>query len=611
MSLALLIGSFMFRIFIWQPIAPAQAAGITRRLALLTWWAWVLAGVAGGLLLINQIALATSTPLFSAVSQETLLNVVYFTRFGELWLLRMGLWLAIGLLLWLTPIVRVLEGVVLVGLAGLPAFNSLTSHAAGAYDELPGIVNDWLHLLATCLWVGGLAAFLLILPAVRRAAPTTQLTGRLVAQFSNFARVAVIALALTGFYSGWLQVGSPQALLTTLYGQTLLIKLLLFLPVLALAAVNLLVTQQRLKTGDSVWNGRLQRLVGAEVALTLLILLAVGVMTSVSPARNTLSLRSSLPILPDATPLEVAQTLDTGSATLTLNPAWAGDNTLTLALRDAAGAALTTSAPVTMQLQGPRDTDAPITLTLEPAGDGVYVGRATLARPGQWTLALRVDDGTGTARVDFTPTVKARPALIIPMALPDNSMALPERTPVLLGGGLVLLASGLFFLMQQQRRVFGLAGIIAMGQVMVALLLFSAAASPADVSYLPVRNTEFIVRNEWALPLRASDRDLAVYLLLDNGTATPERLLRASSEAAETVSLHRSEVSPQGVTSMYPVDFVDAPAYVETFLAPATYHLMLEGLRPDLKTGDTISITLEFESGKVLTAQVRLTRLPG
>jgi hypothetical protein len=131
------------------------------------------------------------------------------------------------------------------------------------------------------------------------------------------------------------------------------------------------------------------------------------------------------------------------------------------------------------------------------------------------------------------------------------------------------------------------------------------------VSYLPVRNTEFIVRNEWALPLRASDRDLAVYLLLDNGTATPERLLRASSESADRVSLHRSEVSPQGVTSMYPVDFVDAPAYVETFLAPATYHLMLEGLRPDLKTGDTISITLEFESGKVLTAQVRLTRLPG
>src|SRR5262249_28336648 len=110
--------------------------------------------------------------------------------------------------------------------------------------------------------------------------------GQLVAAFSNYARVAVIALIVSGLYASWLDVGSVGALLTTVYGRALLLKLLLVLPLLVLAAVNLLVTSRRLDSGDVIWIKRLRLLVGLEFSLSAVILVMVAVMTSGSPSRT-------------------------------------------------------------------------------------------------------------------------------------------------------------------------------------------------------------------------------------------------------------------------------------------------------------------------------------
>ena len=106
--------------------------------------------------------------------------------------------------------------------------------------------------------------------------PSTPVLSRIVGCFSDSARIAVVGLAVTGLYAGWLQVGSLDGLLTTLYGRALLIKLILILPLLVIAGMNLLWTHRRLQAGEKVWAGYLRGLVGAEIILITGILIAVG-----------------------------------------------------------------------------------------------------------------------------------------------------------------------------------------------------------------------------------------------------------------------------------------------------------------------------------------------
>src|SRR4029450_11879823 len=97
-------------------------------------------------------------------------------------------------------------------------------------------LTDWFHLLMTALWVGGLVqVFAMIGPLRKEVSPAASSLGVFVGPFSNYARVAVVGLLLTGFYAAWLQVGTIEALLTTLYGQALLVKLILLLAPLGVA----------------------------------------------------------------------------------------------------------------------------------------------------------------------------------------------------------------------------------------------------------------------------------------------------------------------------------------------------------------------------------------
>ena len=142
----------------------------------------------------------------------------------------------------------------------------------------------------------------------------------------------VAGLAVTGLYAGWLQVGSFEALLTTLYGQALLIKLLLLVPLLGIAGINLLVTHRRLQAGQALWTGRLRGLVGAEIMLAAGVLLAVGVMTSISPARTELTQRAiskTLAALPKPQPLMAMQEADNLQIHLMAEPdGWVKINSL-------------------------------------------------------------------------------------------------------------------------------------------------------------------------------------------------------------------------------------------------------------------------------------------
>lgn len=110
--------------------------------------------------------------------------------------------------------------------------------AAGAVH----LVADIVHLLAAALWIGALGALGAMLVA-KNAALDRAAGQRLymaLKGFSGAGTLAVALLVLTGLVNSWFLVGPTHlgALLTTLYGRLLLVKLLLLTGMLTLAAAN-------------------------------------------------------------------------------------------------------------------------------------------------------------------------------------------------------------------------------------------------------------------------------------------------------------------------------------------------------------------------------------
>lgn len=120
-------------------------------------------------------------------------------------------------------------GVVAVGLGATWA---MAEHASTGIQAGVAMPVDVVHLLAVAAWLGGLAALVVALyfaPSVDAGA---------VRRFSRVAFCSVVALAATGLYQSWRQVGSWSALTGTWYGQLLLIKVGLVVVLVGIAWIS-------------------------------------------------------------------------------------------------------------------------------------------------------------------------------------------------------------------------------------------------------------------------------------------------------------------------------------------------------------------------------------
>ena len=121
---------------------------------------------------------------------------------------------------------------------------AVSGHATSEHPRWLATTSDSLHLLAMSAWVGGLAYLLIaLLPRrepdeLRRALPV----------FSWVAYVSVATLAITGTYQAWLGVGSWRALVVTTYGQLVLVKIALFLALIAIGNLSRQVVARRWTT---------------------------------------------------------------------------------------------------------------------------------------------------------------------------------------------------------------------------------------------------------------------------------------------------------------------------------------------------------------------------
>jgi copper(I)-binding protein len=173
--------------------------------------------------------------------------------------------------------------------------------------------------------------------------------------------------------------------------------------------------------------------------------------------------------------------------------------------------------------------------------------------------------------------------------------------------------------MSPVRRFGRLAGVAAAALVVAGLAAgCSSGGGSAAVS----------VTEPWARASSAMAAAGAAYMNIENTGSETDALLGAASPVAETVEVHETVAMEEpaatdamggmetpaatdgmggGMMGMQPIARLEIPAGGSVALEPGGYHIMLIGLKQELKAGETIEITLTFEkAGEVkVTAEVR------
>jgi len=161
--------------------------------------------------------------------------------------------------------------------------------------------------------------------------------------------------------------------------------------------------------------------------------------------------------------------------------------------------------------------------------------------------------------------------------------------------------------MTPARRLSRLGGLL-----IAALVVASVAAGCSSGG----GTAEVKATDAWARASSAMASAGAAYMTIENTGSAADALIGASSPAATTVEVHETVVmgSPApgasadgGMMGMQPVKRLEIPAGGTVELKPGSYHIMLIGLKQDLKVGDSVEITLTFEKvGEIkVTATVR------
>lgn len=180
-------------------------------------------------------------------------------------------------------------------LAGLVVSASFAWTGHGAATEGPGrlvhLTAAILHSWGAAVWLGALAALLVLTICHRPAPAADRILHRALHGFAGVGTASVAVLVLSGLVNTWFLVGPDRlsGLLTTPYGLLLTGKLVIFALMLVLAAANRFhLTPDLASALDDpedlrVAVGRLKRSLVMETLLALALLAVVAVMGTLAP----------------------------------------------------------------------------------------------------------------------------------------------------------------------------------------------------------------------------------------------------------------------------------------------------------------------------------------
>jgi len=127
-----------------------------------------------------------------------------------------------------------------------------------------------------------------------------------------------------------------------------------------------------------------------------------------------------------------------------------------------------------------------------------------------------------------------------------------------------------------------------------AALLLSACSAMEDIE----------VHEAWARPA-AQGNTAAAYFSLHNHTSNDDELIGAASTIAEAAEIHESKMV-NDVMTMNMVSSVPLKAGDELAFEPGGLHVMLVGVKQELKVGDEFHLVLKFKNHADITVNVKV-----
>ncbi len=398
--------------------------------------------------LVGQALNITGGQWAGAFAPQLLAGLVSNGRFGTYWLVReLVIVLAIGVALYmllfkqrprlvnslLAPVNLLLGTTLFIAI-------SMSSHASAVSSNIVvyAVLLDWLHLLASALWVGGMmyiaTTYLPVLskkPIVERAHSLVTL----LPYFSPLALAGVFIMAATGPFSAVVHLTSWQQFISTAYGRALTVKILLVGALLITSAIHVLLLRPRLakeykkysyavegvafnqaqqvKMREGRLAGRTRRLTGIlrwEPALGVAVIICVGLMNVFAGTLSPVAVaQQQKPTTGTSTVFNTTVKTSDNKFTvkLNINPNRFGTNLFTVSVIDNSTGQATTNIGVslfTTMLDMDMGTD---TVNLQPDGKGHFSAPGDLAMGGNWEIRvqIRTPDNTlhGAAVKLFTP----------------------------------------------------------------------------------------------------------------------------------------------------------------------------------------------------------------
>jgi copper transport protein len=319
---------------------------------------------------------------------------------------------------------------------------SLVSHAAASDGSFWTTTVDVLHLLAASIWIGMLVHIGLSMPrwlGELKGVPRTLFAAESFRRFSFVAATSVAVLLTSGVVSALVQFTSWSELWDTSYGLSLIAKMSLMMPLLAVAGLNAFYLGRRVEVAGLQLAGgadddaepalqpveRLQRVlantVRVEAVLAIAVLVSVAVLTQLEPPRaaaQAQDLRAAAPATsPTKTDLGYIQRnaeVEGLIMVLRITPGKVGQNTFEVGLGSEFGS-VGEVQDVRLDFTNKTASTGQSRLDLPLAGSARFEATAAnLSLPGDWTVTAivrrrGVDDVTTTfdvpiAKVGASPS---------------------------------------------------------------------------------------------------------------------------------------------------------------------------------------------------------------
>jgi len=112
------------------------------------------------------------------------------------------------------------------------------------------------------------------------------------------------------------------------------------------------------------------------------------------------------------------------------------------------------------------------------------------------------------------------------------------------------------------------------------------------------------VRNGYVRGLPPGTVNTSAYMTLVNNTEETLVLTGATTPAANNVMIHTTVRRQGGMMSMEHVMSAEIPAHGQLKLATGGMHLMLMGMKRQLRDGNTVKMTLQFEGGESVAIEL-------